>query len=95
MKSHGNLLRRRRFLKTGIAGGALMALLPFWKLLSTPLSESSLKSSCKLSKDSPEKLLRITSKYGSEFAEIYVKREKELSCTETKSRTRRAGHARV
>jgi len=95
MKSHRNLLRRRRFLKTGIAGGAILALLPFWKLLSTPLSESSLKSCCKPSKDSLKELLKITSKYGSEFAEIYAKREKEPACTETKSRTRRAGHGCV
>jgi len=88
-------MRRRRFLKTGIAGGAVMALLPFWSLLSTPLSESSLKSSCKLPKDSHKTLLKITSKYGSEFAEIYVKREKEPACTKIKSRSRRAGHGRV
>ena len=95
MEYHLKPILRRKFLETGIAGGAIIAFLPFWKLFSAPSSESSLESDCSLSRDSLERLHEIASRYGSEFAEVYVKWKKETDCAKTKSRLRRTGHGSV
>jgi len=76
MKSHLKPIMRRKFLEKGVVGGAMIAFLPFRKLFSfsAPLSDFYLKSDCYLSKEYLERLLEIASKYGGEFAEVYVRR---------------------
>ena len=74
---HFKRIKRRRFLETGIAGGAIIATFPLWKLFSfpAPLSDISLKSDHKLSKEYHERLLEIVLKYGGEFGEVSVEME--------------------
>lgn len=96
MKNFLKPMMRRKFLETGIVGGALVALLPLQRFFALPSTPDFLtKSDCSLSEESLEKLSEIASKYGSEFAEIYVKFEKETGGAKTKSRLRRTGHGRV
>jgi hypothetical protein len=74
---HLKRIKRRKFLETGIASGAVIATLPFRKFFSfpVPLSDCCLKSGHNLSKEFHEKLIEIALKYGSEFGEVSVEME--------------------
>ncbi len=74
MKSHLKPITRRKFLKTGIAGGFITATLPLWKLFSfsAPPSDFYVNPACNLSKETLEKLIKIALQRGGEFAEVYV-----------------------
>jgi hypothetical protein len=77
MKTHQIRIKRRKFLETGIASGAVIAAFPLWKLFSfpAPLSDICLKSDHKLSKEYHERLLEIALKYRGEFGEVSVEME--------------------
>jgi len=68
-------LTRRKFLKSGFAGGFLIVAIPLWRLFSPTifLSDYYVKPHANLSKNSLEKLLEISIRYGSEFGRVYVK----------------------
>lgn len=74
---HNRLIKRRKFLETGIASGAVIAALPLWKLFSfpVPISDTCLKFGHHLSKEYHERLLEIALKYGGEFGEVSVEME--------------------
>jgi TldD protein len=74
MKRYFKPITRRKFLKSGIAGGAIMATYPVWKLFSfsTPPSDFFVNPACNLSKETLEKLIEIALQKGGEFAEVYV-----------------------
>jgi TldD protein len=65
---------RRTFLKTGIAGGTVVATLPLWDLFSysAPPGDFYVNPACNLSKETLEKLINIALQQGGEFAEVYV-----------------------
>ena len=71
MKNHSKPVMRREFLKTGFAGGAVLAVFPFKKLLS--LYDSPIKSNSNRSNNSHNKLQEIVREYGSEFGAIKLK----------------------
>ena len=77
MKTHQKPIKRRKFLETGIASGAVIVTFPLWKLVSVPapLSNICLKSDHKLSKEYHKRLLKIALKYGGEFGEVSVEME--------------------
>jgi hypothetical protein len=96
MKKSLRPMMRRELLETGIFGGAMIALLPLQRFFILPANPDFLtKSAYNFSEESLEKLSEIASKYGSEFAEIYPKFEKETGSAKTKSRIRRSSHGRV
>lgn len=74
MKSYFRPITRRKFLKAGLAGGAIAATLPVWKLFSfsAPPADFYVNPSVNLSKETLEKLLKIALQKGGEFAEVYV-----------------------
>jgi TldD protein len=74
MKEYFKPIPRRKFLKAGIAGGAVVATLPVWKLFSfsSPPSDFHVNPSCNLSKETLERLIKVALQRGGEFAEVYV-----------------------
>jgi len=74
---HNRPIKRRKFLETGFATGAVIATLPVRKLFSfpAPFSDTCLKSDHNLSKEYNERLLEIALKYGGEFGEVSVEME--------------------
>jgi hypothetical protein len=72
MKRSDKTLGRRRFLKTGIFGGVIVAVYPRGKLLNSPLlhSHPHIKPKIPRSEESSARLLQIACTYGSEFGEI-------------------------
>jgi len=74
MKKYLKPIPRRKFLKTGITGGAIIATLPVWKLFSfsAPPSDFHVNPAVNLSKETLEKLIKIALQNGGEFAEVYV-----------------------
>ena len=88
MKSYFKRITRRKFLKKGVAGGAIIATLPVWKLFSfsAPPSDFHVNPAVNLSKETLEKLIKIALQKGGEFAEIYVEYnvENQISLEENK-----------
>lgn len=74
MKGHFKPITRRKFLKTGMAGGAIMATLPVWKLFSfsAPPSDFYVNPVVNLSRETLDELLKVALQHGGEFAEVYV-----------------------
>lgn len=74
MKKYYKPITRRKFLKGGLTGGAIIATLPVWKLFSysIPPSDFAANPSMKLSKETLEKLIAVALQKGGEFAEVYV-----------------------
>ena len=74
MKKYLKPIPRRKFLKTGITGVAIIATLPVWKLFSfsAPPSDFHVNPAINLSKETLEKLIKIALQHGGEFAEVYV-----------------------
>jgi TldD protein len=74
MKSHFKPITRRKFLKTGLSGGAIVATFPLWKLsaFSDPPQDFAVNPAVYLSKETLEKLLQVALQHGGEFAEVYV-----------------------
>ncbi|MFP4081159.1 MAG: TldD/PmbA family protein [Candidatus Aminicenantes bacterium] len=74
MKSYLRPIPRRKFLKTGIAGGAVVATLPVWKLFPTsaPPPDFHVNPASHLSRETLEKLIKVALQRGGEFAEVYV-----------------------
>lgn len=74
MKSYFKPITRRKFLKAGAAGGAVIATVPIWKLFSfsAPPQDFYVNPACNLSKETLEKLIKIALQRGGEFAEVYV-----------------------
>ncbi len=74
MKSYFKPITRRKFLKTGVAGGFITATLPLWKLFSfnAPPPDFYVNPACNLSKETLEKLIAIALQRGGEFSEVYV-----------------------
>jgi TldD protein len=74
MKKYFKPITRRKFLKAGMAGGALMATLPVWRLFSfsAPPSDFYVNPAVNLSKETLEKLIKVALQHGGEFAEVYV-----------------------
>lgn len=74
MKTYFKPVTRRKFLKTGAAGGVIITTLPIWKLCScsAPPSDFYVNPASNLSKETLEKLIEIALRKGGEFAEIYV-----------------------
>jgi len=74
MKSYLKPITRRKFLKSGAAGGAIIATLPVWRLFSfsAPPSDFYVNPACNLSKETLEKLIKVALQKGGEFAEVYV-----------------------
>lgn len=72
MKRSIKTIDRRKFLKTGIFGGVILAAYPQGKLLNSPEfhSGSNIKSKNPLSEKSKTRLLEIADSYGPEFGEI-------------------------
>ncbi len=79
MKRSDKTLGRRKFLKTGIFGGVIVAVSPRGMLLNSPLfhSDPHVKPKNHLSEESSASLLQIACTYGSEFGEI---KETENGC---------------
>jgi len=74
MKSYFKPITRRKFLKKGATGGAIIATLPVWKLFSfsAPPSDFYVNPAVNFSKEALEKLIKIALQKGGEFAEVYV-----------------------
>ena len=74
MKSGSKPMMRRNFLKKGAASGALIAVLPLKKLISSRVfcSDSRLKPEPDPSAESQERLLEVVRKYRSELGGIHV-----------------------
>lgn len=74
MKSHFKPVTRRKFLKAGLSGGAIVATVPLWKLFSfsEPPQDFAVNPAVNLSKETLEKLLQVALQHGGEFAEVYV-----------------------
>ncbi|MGB7297493.1 MAG: TldD/PmbA family protein [Candidatus Aminicenantales bacterium] len=74
MKSHFKPITRRKFLKTGLSGGAIVATVPLWKLFSfsDPPQDFAVNPAVNLSKETLERLLQAALQHGGEFAEVYV-----------------------
>ena len=74
MKIYLKPITRRKFLKTGVAGGVITATLPIWKLFSfsAPPSDFYVNPACNLSKETLEKLIAVALQRGGEFSEVYV-----------------------
>jgi TldD protein len=74
MKSYFKPITRRKFLKKGVAGGAIIATLPVWKLFSysAPPSDFYVNPAVNLSKETLEKIIKIALQKGGEFAEVYA-----------------------
>lgn len=74
MRKYFKPIPRRKFLKAGLTGGAIVATLPVWKLFSftDPPPDFHVNPACNLSKETLEKLIKIALQRGGEFAEVYV-----------------------
>ena len=74
MKDHFKPITRRKFLKAGAAGGAIIATMPVWRLFSfsAPPEDFHVNPACNLSQETLEKLIKIALQRGGEFAEVYV-----------------------
>ncbi len=74
MKAFFKPINRREFIKKGMAGGAVVATVPLWKLFSysLPPSDTASDPPIYLDKDTLHKLLSIALENGGEFAEVYV-----------------------
>jgi len=74
MKGYLQPIKRREFLKKGMAGGAVIATVPLWKLFSYSIPPPDITSNplMDLDKDTLNKLLTIGLQNGGEFAEVYV-----------------------
>jgi len=74
VNSYFKPVTRRKFLKTGIAGGTIIATYPVWKLFSfsAPPRDFYVNPAVNLSKETLEKLIEIALQRGGEFAEIYI-----------------------
>ena len=67
-------VKRREFIKKSMAGGAVFATAPLWKLFSNSFPPAGMDSSppIDLDKETLSKLLSIALESGGEFAEVYV-----------------------
>jgi len=74
MKRYFQPIKRREFLKKGMAGGAVIATAPLWKLFSHSLPPPDIISNplADLDKDTLNKLITIGLQNGGEFSEVYV-----------------------
>jgi TldD protein len=74
VKSFFKPVTRRKFLKAGVTGGAVIATFPVWKLFSfsAPPSDFYVNPTVNLSRETLEKLIEIALQKGGEFAEVYV-----------------------
>jgi TldD protein len=74
MKVFFKPIKRRDFIKKGMAGGAVIASVPLWKLFAHSLPPSGLDPNLPidLDKESLGKLLSAALQKGGEFAEVYV-----------------------
>jgi len=74
MKAYFKPVKRREFIKKGMAGGAVFATAPLWKLFSYSLPTSGIIANppIDLDKDTLSKLLAVALQNGGEFAEVYV-----------------------
>ncbi len=71
MKRRIKNIRRRKFLKTGIAAVIIFAAQPLGKIFNFSVTvDSDNKPDGSLSKDSCERLLQIVHKYGYELGEV-------------------------
>ncbi|MCK4646982.1 MAG: hypothetical protein KAU46_12080 [Candidatus Aminicenantes bacterium] len=72
MESCYKLIKRRKFLKTGIRCGAFMAALPIWNIFSSSASFSDRQNRPYEyhSEQSQERIRDVMLKYGGEFADI-------------------------
>lgn len=73
MKGYFKPIKRRDFIKKGMAGGAVIATVPLWKLFlySLPSEESTLSIPVELDKETLSGLLEIALQNGGDFAEVY------------------------
>jgi TldD protein len=74
MKHYFRPIKRRDFIKKSLAGGAVFATVPLWKLFSDSLPPPDLTSQLPmdLDKDTLQRLLNIALQNGGEFSEVYV-----------------------
>ena len=74
MKAYFRPVKRREFIKKSMAGGAVFATAPLWKLFSNSFPPAGMDSSppIDLDKETLSKLLSIALESGGEFAEVYV-----------------------
>lgn len=74
MKAYFKPIKRREFIKKSMAGGAVFATVPLWKLFSYSLPPFDLTSNppIDLDKETLRKLLSVALQNGGEFAEVYV-----------------------
>lgn len=74
MKNYFKPVTRRKFLKSGLAGGTIIATLPVWKLFSfsEPPEDFYVNPAVDLPKETLEELIKIALQKGGEFAEVYV-----------------------
>jgi TldD protein len=74
MKSYLKPITRRKFLKAGLSGGAVVATLPVWRLFAfaAPPADFYVNPAVNLSRETLEKLLQIALQHGGEFSEVYV-----------------------
>ncbi|KPJ69983.1 hypothetical protein AMJ44_01500 [candidate division WOR-1 bacterium DG_54_3] len=72
MKRCIKIIKRRTFLKTGLAGGMILTVQPLGKFFgfAVPLPDLRTQRDDNLSDKSHERLLQIIHKYGGEFGEI-------------------------
>lgn len=72
MKIINEPLRRRKFLKKGIAGGIFLALIPFRKIIdySAPRSKPGDKKDKDPWGENQDKFVTIARRYGAEFGDI-------------------------
>ncbi len=63
---------RRKFLKTGLTGGTILAFLPLKRFISSsnPPPDLSPKSDLDLPKEYSESLVELNREYGGEFGEV-------------------------
>jgi TldD protein len=74
MKAFFKPINRREFIKKSVAGGAVFATVPLWKMFSYSLPPPDMVSDppIELDKDTLHKLLTIALQNGGEFSEVYV-----------------------
>ena len=96
MKNFPNPIRRRTILKMGATCAAVIPFYPLRKFFSTPasLSDSCIRSGNNLSRETHERLLKVALKYGSEFAEVYVK-NRNFKTAKLYPKLRRRNHGSI
>ncbi len=74
MKEYFKPITRRKFLRAGAAGGAIVATLPIWRHFSfaAPPEDFHVNPACNLSQETLDKFIKIALQHGGEFAEVYV-----------------------